>query len=54
MKKIILIVIILFSMTLPAEILIPMDSSQANHLKAYGVAFEGLKQKLVIKWLLNY
>ncbi|MDN5353931.1 MAG: hypothetical protein PWQ09_687 [Candidatus Cloacimonadota bacterium] len=41
-------------MTLPAEILIPMDSSQANHLKAYGVAFEGLKQKLVIKWLLNY
>lgn len=37
-----------------AEILIPMDATQSNHLKAYGVAFEGLKDKLVIKWLLNY
>lgn len=54
MKKIIIIMIILISITLQAEILIPMDISQANHLKAYGVAFEGLKQKLVIKWLLNY
>ena len=37
-----------------AEILIPMDATQSNHLKAYGIAFEGLKDKLVIKWLLNY
>ncbi len=37
-----------------AEILIPMDDVQTDHLKAYGVAFEGLKEGLVVKWLLNY
>jgi len=41
-------------MQLSAEILIPMDRSQTNHLKAYGVAFAGLQEQLVVKWLLNY
>ena len=45
---------IVVSMPLSAELLIPMDNSQSNHLKAYGIAFEGLKQQLVGKWLLNY
>ena len=31
-----------------------MDETQTNHLKAYGVAFQTLKKKLPIKWLLNY
>ncbi len=31
-----------------------MDLTQTNHLKAYGVAFAGLKQQYVVKWLLNY
>jgi hypothetical protein len=39
---------------LGAEILVPMDLTQTNHLKAYGVAFAGLKQQYVVKWLLNY
>lgn len=39
---------------LRAELLIPMDATQSNHLKAYGVAFEALKQQYVVKWLLNY
>lgn len=39
---------------LGAEILIPMDISQTNHLKAYGVAFEALKEHHVVQWLLNY
>lgn len=39
---------------LGAEILVPMDLTQTNHLKAYGIAFEGLKQQYVVKWLLNY
>ncbi len=39
---------------LSAELLIPMDRTQSNHLKAYGVAFAGLKEQMVVKWLLNY
>jgi len=35
-------------------ILIPMDESQANHLKAYGIAFLALEKKQEIQWLLNY
>jgi len=31
-----------------------MDFTQSNHLKAYGVAFEALKEQYVVKWLLNY
>jgi len=41
-------------MHLSADILIPMDRSQTNHLKAYGIAFAGLQEQLVVKWLLNY
>lgn len=36
------------------HILIPMDQSQANHLKAYGVAYHALKKGYEIQWLLNY
>lgn len=39
---------------LSAEILIPMDLSQTNHLKAYGVAFDALKEQTTVRWLLNY
>jgi hypothetical protein len=35
-------------------ILIPMDDSQKNHLKAYGLAYWSLKGELEIHWLLNY
>ncbi len=41
-------------MHLSADILIPMDRSQTNHLKAYGIAFAGLQEQFVVKWLLNY
>ncbi len=37
------------------QILIPMDESQKNHLKSYGIAFWLLdKQKTEVTWLLNY
>ncbi len=36
------------------SILIPMDDSQKNHLKAYGIAFYVLKKDLAVDWLLNY
>ncbi|MFC1556289.1 asparagine synthetase B, partial [candidate division KSB1 bacterium] len=35
-------------------ILIPMDLSQTDHLKAYGVAFWALEREIDIDWLLNY
>jgi hypothetical protein len=34
--------------------LIPMDKSQSNHLKAYGVAYNALQKGIVMEWLLNY
>lgn len=50
----VLLLLLVMGYQLSAEILIPMDRSQSNHLKAYGVAFAALKEQLVVKWLLNY
>ena len=54
MKYIVVILIILTSFSAFAEILIPMDLTQTNHLKAYGIAFAALQEQIVVKWLLNY
>ncbi|MBX7182395.1 MAG: asparagine synthetase B [Bacteroidia bacterium] len=35
-------------------ILIPMDQTQKNHLKAYGIAYWVLKNDVEVDWLLNY
>ncbi len=35
-------------------ILIPMDETQKNHLKAYGIAYWSIKGELQIQWLVNY
>ena len=37
-----------------ASILIPMDDTQKNHLKAYGIAYWVLQHDIEIYWLLNY
>ena len=37
-----------------AYLLIPMDKTQQNHLKAYGIAYWVLKQDVEVSWLLNY
>lgn len=38
-----------------AHIFIPMDAEgQANHLKAYGIAYAALKDGLEVDWMLNY
>lgn len=37
-----------------AQILIPMDDTQANHLKAYGIAYWVLQSGVEINWMLNY
>lgn len=54
-KTNILILLVLFSSNLfSAQVLIPMDKIQKNHLKAYGIAFWVLQQDVEISWLLNY
>lgn len=37
-----------------AYLLIPMDRSQSNHLKAYGIAYHALTKEIEVSWLLNY
>ncbi len=36
------------------KLLIPMDGSQRDHLKAYGIAFWTLQRDVPVEWLLNY
>jgi hypothetical protein len=36
------------------SLLVPMDLTQTNHLKAYGLAFHALQQGNTVQWLLNY
>ena len=36
------------------HVLIPMDMTQTDHLKAYGIAFWILQNGVDVKWLLNY
>ncbi len=58
MKKFLIIVtaiIFIFPALLSADrILIPMDHTQNDHLKAYGVAFYCLQQGYKVEWLLNF
>lgn len=56
MKKIIGIFFFLFwaVASQASFILIPMDQTQKDHLKAYGVAYWVLKHDLEVHWLLNY
>lgn len=39
---------------LSSKLYVPMDDSQANHLKAYGIAFWVLQNQSEVDWLLNY
>jgi hypothetical protein len=36
------------------RLLVPMDRSQTNHLKAYGLAYWTLQRGEVVEWLLNF
>ena len=57
MKKHILTLLIFLSLFFygrTAQILIPMDNTQTNHLKAYGIAYFVLENDVTIEWLLNY
>lgn len=58
MKKIILLALFSLVIILPSSkaafLLIPMDNSQREHLKAYGIAYWSLQNGIEVKWLLNY
>lgn len=42
------------SNALAQHLLLPMDDGQRNHLKAYGVTYQALKNGQKAEWLLNY
>ncbi len=57
-KSIALIFVLTLALLAPSvlasKLLIPMDMTQTDHLKAYGVAYWCLKYGVKVEWLLNY
>lgn len=52
-----ILLVFLVPLTLPAQtssILIPMDRTQNDHLRAYGIVFESIEAGRKVDWLLNY
>ncbi|MCH7858253.1 MAG: asparagine synthetase B [Candidatus Marinimicrobia bacterium] len=49
-----LIILALGDLLWSQKLLIPMDNSQRDHLKAYGVTFWTLRREVNVEWLLNY
>ena len=56
MQRIVFIILFLLSTVAvhAAYLLIPMDNTQKNHLKAYGIAYWSLQRDIEVSWLLNY
>lgn len=57
MRRIYLVLGFIFGILLQTQaayLLIPMDTKQSNHLKAYGIAYWILQNEIEIDWLLNY
>jgi len=58
MIKRLLLIFVLLSFSISAwaqqKLFIPMDASQTNHLKAYGLIFNNLQKGNSAEWLLNY
>ncbi|HEY0741909.1 MAG TPA: asparagine synthetase B [Chryseosolibacter sp.] len=52
--SVLLVLLLVAKVATANSILIPMDGKQANHLKAYGIAYWVLKNELEVDWLLNY
>jgi hypothetical protein len=55
--KRLLLALLVLAPTLPAfanHIFIPMDNTQKEHLKAYGLCYWALSKQIEVDWLLNY
>lgn len=46
--------ILCLKLAMASSLLIPMDETQKNHLKAYGMAYWTLEKAQSVDWLLNY
>ena len=53
-KKILIVLLFVCGNTFAQYVLIPMDLTQKDHLKAYGIAYWTLTHDINIEWLLNY
>ncbi len=51
---VLLLSLFLYAQAHAAYIVVPMDETQRNHLKAYGVAYWALEREAEVTWLLNY
>lgn len=54
MKKVFFLFIFLSRLASASHILIPMDNTQKNHLKAYGITYWVIQKEIEAYWLLNY
>jgi hypothetical protein len=55
MRVILILILLIVQQSIHASyLLIPMDETQNNHLKAYGIAYWTLQNDIEISWLLNY
>lgn len=54
LKKILIIFLLSIAPLFSQKILIPMDLSQTDHLKSYGIAFWVIKNGQTVDWMLNY
>ena len=53
-KKIVVLFFTTASLLFADDLIIPMDHSQNDHLKAYGIAYWALDNGAGVEWLLNY
>jgi hypothetical protein len=55
MRKLIIYLLVFISFQAhSAYLLMPMDETQTNHLKAYGITYWMLTKEIPVDWLLNY
>lgn len=53
-NSLLVLLLLAFTSVRSAQILLPMDEAQANHLKAYGITYWALQHGSEADWLLNY
>jgi hypothetical protein len=56
LKKFVFLLVLIFvaRVGFSTQLLVPMDETQTNHLKAYGISYWALENGVVMEWLLNY
>ena len=53
-KKISFILLFIINISYCQKVLLPMDNTQNDHLKAYGLVFSLLENSNNVEWLLNF